>query len=106
MFFLLSLETMPPIIVRFVAGTSSRYLNNCSPSRTGAIKCSRMEIISTGKALGAVIRGVDLRKMVTAEFELVHRLWLEHQVVVFQEQQLNDEDLIHFSRRFGELDIA
>ena len=32
------------------------------------------------------------------------RAWLDHLVILFRAQQLADEDLIAFSRRFGELD--
>jgi taurine dioxygenase len=36
----------------------------------------------------------------------VHRAWLDHLVLLFRGQQLTDEDLIAFSRRFGNLDWA
>ena len=65
-----------------------------------------MEISSTGKALGAEIQGVDLRTIHGDEFESIYRAWLDHQVLLFRRQQLSDEDLIAFSRRFGELDSA
>src|SRR5207247_6257573 len=70
------------------------------------IKYSTVEIIPTGKALGAEIRGVDIGKIRTDEFESIYRAWLDHQVLLFREQQLTDVDLIPFSRRFGELDCA
>ncbi|HLK47061.1 MAG TPA: TauD/TfdA family dioxygenase [Bryobacteraceae bacterium] len=62
--------------------------------------------IPTGRALGAEIPGVDLRNLSSDEFAAIHRAWLEHLVVLFRGQQLTDEDLIRFSRRFGELDWA
>jgi taurine dioxygenase len=65
-----------------------------------------MEIIPSGKALGAEIRGLDVRTSRADEFELVYRAWLDHQVLLFRGQQLTDEDLTIFSRRFGELDWA
>ena len=65
-----------------------------------------MEIIPTGKALGAEIQGVDLRRVLTEEFESIYRDWLDHEVLLFRGQQLGNEDLIAFSRRFGELDCA
>jgi taurine dioxygenase len=65
-----------------------------------------LEIIPTGKALGAEIRDVDVRKIRTSDFESIYRAWLDHQVLLFRGQQLSDEDLIAFSRRFGELDWA
>jgi len=65
-----------------------------------------VEIVPTGKALGAEIRGVDIRKVQADEFESIYRAWFDHQVLLFREQRLTDEDLIAFSRRFGELDHA
>jgi taurine dioxygenase len=64
------------------------------------------QVIPTGKALGSEIEGLDLRVIGAREFELIHRAWLAHLVVLMRGQQLTDEDLIAFSRRFGELDWA
>ena len=64
------------------------------------------QIIPTGKALGAEIEGLDLRRIDVAEFELIHRAWLDHLVLLIRGQHLTDDDLIVFSRRFGELDWA
>ena len=36
----------------------------------------------------------------------IHDAWLEHLVLLFRAQQLSDEDLIAFSRRFVNLDWA
>ncbi len=66
----------------------------------------RVEIIPTGKALGAEIQGIDVRKIQPDEFESIYRAWLDHQVLLFRGQELTDADLIAFSRRFGELDCA
>jgi len=66
----------------------------------------RMEVIPTGAALGAEVRGVDLARLDDATFAAIHRAWLDHLVLLFRAQRLGDEDLIGFSRRFGELDIA
>ena len=49
---------------------------------------------------------MDLKNIGADDFELIHRAWLDHLVLLFRGQQLNDEDLIAFSRRFGELDWA
>jgi taurine dioxygenase len=67
---------------------------------------SRMEVIPTGAALGAEVRGVDLTKMDDALFADIHRAWVEHLVLLFRDQHLSDEQLIAFSKRFGELDFA
>lgn len=67
---------------------------------------SCLSIVPTGAALGAEIRGLDLKNLTEAEFEAVHRAWLDHSVLLFRGQQLSDVDLIAFSRRFGGLDWA
>jgi alpha-ketoglutarate-dependent taurine dioxygenase len=63
-------------------------------------------VIPTGGALGAEIRGIDLRAVDAPAFTAIHQTWLDHQVVLFRGQRLGDEDLIAFSRRFGDLDVA
>jgi taurine dioxygenase len=57
-------------------------------------------------ALGAEIRGVDLTKINGEDFTEIHQAWLDYQVLLFRGQNLDDEQLIAFSRRFGELDWA
>lgn len=52
------------------------------------------------------MEGLDLRTISDTEFDVVHRAWLDHLVLLFRGQQLTDEDLIRFSRRFGDLDWA
>jgi len=60
----------------------------------------------TGAGVGAEVKGVDLRRIDAATFTAVHRAWVEHQVLLFRGQSLDDEQLIAFSRRFGQLDWA
>jgi len=65
-----------------------------------------IEIIPTGSALGAELRGVDLAKLDEPAFRRIHQAWLDHLVLLFRGQKLSDDDLIGFSRRFGDLDWA
>jgi taurine dioxygenase len=74
-----------------------------APERATA---SSLRIHPTGAALGAEIRGVDVRGLDASEFAAIHQAWLDHQVLLFRDQQLTDEDLVAFSRRFGALDEA
>jgi taurine dioxygenase len=60
----------------------------------------------TGAALGAEVQGIDLRAIDAAAFAAIHQAWLDHQVLLFRDQQLTDDDLVAFSRRFGALDEA
>src|SRR3982074_1297318 len=65
-----------------------------------------LQILPTGAALGGEISGVDLRSVAGREFEQICRAWIDHLVILFRGQTLDDEDLIGFSRRFGALDWA
>jgi taurine dioxygenase len=65
-----------------------------------------MTVIPSGAALGAQIRNVELNRLSDLDFNEIHRAWLDHLVILFRGQQLTVDDLIAFSRRFGELDWA
>jgi taurine dioxygenase len=65
-----------------------------------------VSISPSGAALGAEIRDVRLENLSDEEFHAIHRAWLDHLVILFRGQHLTDDDLIAFSRRFGELDWA
>jgi taurine dioxygenase len=65
-----------------------------------------LEVVPTRAALGAEVRGVDLRSIDDAMFTEIYRAWLDHSVLLFRDQHLGDDDLIAFSRRFGTLDHA
>jgi taurine dioxygenase len=66
----------------------------------------RIEVKPTEAALAAEIGGVDLRHIDDGTFAAIHRAWLDNLVLLFRDQQLCDDDLIAFSRRFGALDFA
>jgi taurine dioxygenase len=72
----------------------------------GTAKFPRIEIIPAGKALGARIDGIDLRTIDDHQFAAIYQAWLDHQVILFRDQRLTVDDLIAFSRGFGELDWA
>ena len=63
-------------------------------------------VVPTGGGLGAEIRGVDLRRLVDNAFAAIQQAWLDNLVLLFRGQQLTDAELVAFSRRFGELDLA
>jgi taurine dioxygenase len=60
----------------------------------------------TDCALGAELSGIDLRDVNDEVFAAIYRAWIEHQVLLFRGQTLTDQDLVAFSRRFGDLDLA
>ena len=55
-------------------------------------------------AVGAEISGVDLSRLSDAEFAQIEQAWNCHGALLFRDQQISDDDLLAFSRRFGELD--
>lgn len=73
---------------------------------SGASTESTIAVFPSGKPLGAEIRGVDLKAVTDTDFAAIQRAWNDRSALVFRGQQLTDDDLIAFSRRFGDLDWA
>lgn len=66
-----------------------------------------IEILPSGRALGAEIRGINLAAPIGDDtFDALREAWSDHLVLLFRGQSLSDDDLIRFSQRFGALDIA
>ena len=62
-----------------------------------------LQIVPTG-TVGAEVKGVDLAAGSAAQIEAIKQAWYRHDVLVFRNQKLTDDDLLEFSRHFGELD--
>jgi taurine dioxygenase len=62
-----------------------------------------LEILSLG-LLGAEIKGVDLAHARRTDVEAIKQAWYRHDVLLFRNQRLTDDDLLAFSRHFGTLD--
>ena len=75
-------------------------------NRTATQDAPGIELVPTGAALGAEMRGVDPARVDAAGFAAIHRAWIAHQVLIFRGRVLSDDELIAFSRRFGALDLA
>ena len=57
-------------------------------------------------ALGAEIRGVDMRGPLDAEtLQAVREAWMKHLVLVFPDQRITDQEHVAFTRHFGEPEI-
>ena len=67
---------------------------------------SPVAVVPTRGALGAEIQNVDLRTIGQNDFAGIYRSWLDYSVLLFRGQHLTDDDLIAFSKRFGDLDWA
>ncbi len=64
-----------------------------------------LEIVPSGAALGAEIRGIDIGSGPSdGQLEAIDRAWSDHLVLALRGQSLTDSDLIAFARNFGELD--
>jgi taurine dioxygenase len=62
-----------------------------------------VEVLPLG-AIGAEVRGVDLARVTEMEIDAIKNAWYRHDVLLFRNQQLTDDDLLSFSRHFGALD--
>jgi taurine dioxygenase len=60
-----------------------------------------MNVQRIAGALGAEITGIDLRRLGEAEIAEIRRVWLEHLVVFFRDQELSVEEYMAFARRIG-----
>jgi taurine dioxygenase len=73
-------------------------------ARDGAV--GSIDVIPTGASLGAEVLGVDLKSLDDRQFAALRSAWHQHQVILVRGQTLGDQDLVAFSRRFGDLDWA
>jgi len=66
-----------------------------------------MEVIPSGRILGAEVRGVDLsRALQSAERAAILDAWHTHLVLLFRDQSLSDEDLLRLAELFGGAQVA
>ena len=64
---------------------------------------STLEVHPISGALGAEIRGVDLRNLDNAHFAAIHDAFLKYLVIFFRDQDLSPEQHKTLSRHFGAL---
>jgi taurine dioxygenase len=62
-----------------------------------------MRVLPTG-TVGAEVADVDLASANARQIDAIKQAWYRHDVLVFRGQKLTDDDLLVFSRHFGELD--
>ena len=61
------------------------------------------EVIPIG-AVGAGVRGVDLAAVTETQIDAIRNAWYQHDVLIFRNQKMTDDDLLSFSSSFGALD--
>ena len=66
-----------------------------------------MDVVPLSPFVAAEVRGLDVSAGLNAtELRRVHDAWYANLVLVFRGQTLSDQQLVNFSRRFGELEQA
>eukprot|EP00026_Physarum_polycephalum_P014309 Phypoly_transcript_14807.p1 GENE.Phypoly_transcript_14807~~Phypoly_transcript_14807.p1 ORF type:complete len:158 (+),score=25.21 Phypoly_transcript_14807:74-547(+) len=63
-------------------------------------------VVPTKGGLGAELVGVDVRHLDDKEFNDLLNAWADYSVLLLRNQKITDDELIAFSKRFGELDWA
>src|SRR5476649_1425098 len=67
---------------------------------------SRLTVRRLHPALGAEVRGLDMRQPLDAAMSReLHDIWMEHLVLVFPGQHVTDAEHVAFTRCFGEPEI-
>ncbi|HWG03624.1 MAG TPA: TauD/TfdA family dioxygenase [Beijerinckiaceae bacterium] len=65
---------------------------------------SKLDIVPLTKHIGAEIRGLDLRMRPDDEtVRAIYQAWLDHLVIIFPDQKLEQEDLVRATGYFGEI---
>ena len=64
-----------------------------------------IEIEPIRGALGADVRGIDLRGLDDRTFRLLYDAYLDHLVLRFRDQALDPEDLVALARRWGTIEM-
>lgn len=65
-----------------------------------------MQVLPLSDSFGIAVRDIDLSRTFTdAEFDVIHRLFVDHKLVCFKDQSLSAADQIAFSQRFGPLEV-
>jgi taurine dioxygenase len=60
-----------------------------------------VEIRRTGPQIGVEVTGVDVKTLDDLGFASIYRAWLDYNILVVRDQELEIQDFLHYSRRFG-----
>ena len=60
-----------------------------------------MPIRTMGPQVGVEVTGVDVKQLDAAGFAPIYQAWLDHNVLVVRDQELEIQDFLRYSRRFG-----
>ncbi|MGE0743900.1 MAG: TauD/TfdA dioxygenase family protein [Rhodospirillales bacterium] len=71
---------------------------------TTATRTSALEIVPLSPAIGAEVRGVDLAKPLdAATFAAIEQAWLDHVILLFRGQTIDQDQQLAFAGLFGPL---
>ncbi len=63
-----------------------------------------MEVKLLSGALGAEIRGINLKDSSKENWEVINKLMLEHKVLFFRDQDITCDEQINLAKKFGPLE--
>ncbi len=64
-----------------------------------------MEINLISGALGAEVKGLDLKDSTSENWDKINQLMLEHKVLFFREQEISSQEQIDLAKKFGPLEM-
>jgi taurine dioxygenase len=62
-----------------------------------------IEVRRLGSQVGVEVRGVDVKTLDDAGFATIYRAWLDANVLVIPDQEIEIDDFLRYSRRFGDV---
>ena len=80
-----------------------RYGDKCVKKKN---KKSLVKVEKVGVHLGAEISNIDLSQSISDEdLSVIHRAFVKHEVIIFRNQNLTQEEYIKFGKQFGDLTV-
>ncbi len=64
-----------------------------------------LKIRAMGKHIGGEVSGVDVKQLDDDGFAPIYAAWLKYGVIVVRDQQLEIDDFLRYSRRFGHISL-
>ena len=62
-----------------------------------------MKIENAVPHIGALVTGLDVKRMTNSEWQTLYQTWLDRHVLIVRGQELLKADFLAYSRRFGRL---